>query len=319
MAELSIALRVDAIPVRQVSKFNLRRSLELAASMGCQGVELCGRTVLPISELSDTAVRALRKMLDDLNLRVVSLRFQTTHGYDHVPGLDQRLEATKLAMKAAYRLGAPTVVNQIGPVPELPSRPPAAPQAVLDASTLSSLVSPDAAPPDDDVVRRILAAGSESPPLDSGEMAEQQRWNTMQSVLEDLGRYGAKVGAFFAAETGTESGPTLARLLRASDEAFLMAALNPGQLIINRHSVSEAIAALRDRISVVSAIDGVLDLAEGRGLTVPLGQGIADFPNLIGQLEEIPYRGSFVVGRANMEPETAVDELRQSTAYLANM
>ncbi len=56
-------------------------------------------------------------MLDDLNLRVVSVRFHTQRGYDVANDLDRRIDATKAAMQMAYRLGATVVVNQIGRVP----------------------------------------------------------------------------------------------------------------------------------------------------------------------------------------------------------
>ena len=134
-------------------------------------------------------------------------------------------------------------------------------------------------------------------------------------MLDDLGRYGAKIGAFLAAETGAEPGEKLAKILDSSADAFIAVALNPGQLIINRHNVRDAIAGLKERIQIVCAIDGVLDLAAGRGLSVPLGQGTADFPELIGLLEDIQYRGRYVVGR----PDSTTQELQQGIDYLKNL
>lgn len=241
----------------------LRRALETAAQIGASAVELDARHEIHPSQLSDTGLRQLRKILDDLNLKVASLRFQTRRGYDIPHQLDRRVEATKAAMQLAYRFGAPVVVNAIGTIPT-----------------------------------------SEDDP----------RWSSLQSVLDDLGRYGAKVGAFLAAETGNEPGETLANILNRSSDGFVAAALNPGQLIINRFEVPAAIQALRERIQLVCAVDGVLDLAAGRGLSVPLGQGTADFPQLIGLLENVQYRGRYVVGRA----ESTTDELRQGIEYLRN-
>ena len=141
------------------------------------------------------------------------------------------------------------------------------------------------------------------------------RWVGLQQVVDDLGRYGARVGAFLAAETGSESGETLAKLLDSIDDAFVPVALNPGQLIINRHSVRDAIKVLKERIQLVCAIDGVIDLAAGRGISVPLGQGTADFPELIGELEDIQYRGRYLVGR----PDSNLDEVMQGVQYLRNL
>ena len=265
----------------------LQRGLQVAARLGVSAVEICARTIIRPSELSDTGLRQLRKMLNDLNLRVASVRFQTRRGYDNPQDLERRIEATKQAMLLAYRIGAPVVVNQIGRVPEIPQEQGSAQNG---SSNSAEAISPD-----------------------------QERWNALQSVLDDLGRYGAKVGAFLAAETGSEPGERLAQLLDLSDEAYIAAALNPGQLIINRHQVPAAVKALRDRIQVVAAVDGVLDLAAGRGVSVPVGEGVADFPLLIGMLEDVQYRGYFVVGRPDAPADQSLQEMHQSIEYLKGL
>lgn len=301
MPELKIAIRLDAIPGDLKRKADLSRALATASRLGASAVELCARTTFRPPELSDTGLRQLRKMLADLNLRVASVRFQTRRGYDTLDDLDRRVEATKQAMKLAYRLGSPVVVNQIGRVPD--------PAQVVAKRTAESETTPEKT---GDLF--TLSRHSDDP--------EVQRWQTLQAVLEDLGRFGSHVGATLAAETGTEPGEWLAELLDASNEAFIGVALNPGQLIINRHRVRDAVTALRHRVAVVAAVDGVLDLAAGRGLSVPLGQGTADFPEIIGRLEEVPYRGPFVLGRprdgssGSAAPEDVLDELRQGVAYL---
>lgn len=242
----------------------LRGALEVAAQMRVTSVELNARSDIHPSQLSDTGLRQLRKMLDDLGLKVASLRYPTRRGYDNPQDLDRRVEGTKSAMSLAYRLGCPVVVNQIGRIPTSQQDP---------------------------------------------------GWDSLQSVIDDLGRYGARIGAFLAAETGAESGDVLESLLGAREDGFVAVAFNPGQLIINRHSVKDALMALKQRVQVVCAVDGVLDLAAGRGLTVPLGQGVADFPELIGMLEDIQYRGPFVVGQS----QASLGELQQGVEYLQNL
>lgn len=258
LAQLKLAVRTD------VMRRPIRQSLELAARMGARAVELDARGEIHPSQLSDTGLRQLRKMLDDRQLGVAALRFFTRRGYENPADLERRVDATKQAMSLAFRLGAPVVVNSIGQVVEDPDDP---------------------------------------------------RWQSMAMVLDDLGRYGTRVGAFLAAETGAESGPTLAKMLDRDDGGFIAVAFNPGQLIVNRFDVGEALDALRGRIQVVHAVDGVLDLAAGRGLSVPVGEGTADFPQLLGKLEEQGFDGPFIVGRD--DSETA--ELAQSIEYLRNL
>jgi len=224
----------------------LQKALLAAAQAGAAGVEIDARNELKPADLTGTAKRQIRKMLDDLNLRVSSIRFPTRRGYDVLQDLDRRIDATRQAMEMAYELGAPHVVNQIGPVPT------------------------DSASP---------------------------AWHQLQSVLADLASFGARVGAFFAPETGTESGRDLANLVESLDEHFVPVAFNPGLLIVGGFDPHEAIGILASRIGVVVAQDGVKDLSRGRALEVPLGQGIADFPKILGMLEEHQYRGWFVVGQ----------------------
>lgn len=290
------------------------RALSTAARLGASSIELCARGIVRPSELSDTGLRQLRKMLNDSDLRVAAVRFQTRRGYDTLEQLERRVDATKQAMRMAYRMGCPVVINQIGKVPD-PSLIRNAPAAGVDAFT--SAAGPDAAGSPD-------AAGAF---VSTAHQAEIRRWQTLRSVLDDLGRYGAHVGAILAAETGTEPGSWLADLLDATDDAFVGVALNPGQLIVNRFDVRPAVQALRDRIRVVSAVDGVIDLAAGRGMSVPLGRGTADFPEIIGLLEDAQYRGPYVVGRPTASAEAAdrqsderaVQELQDAVDYLRNL
>lgn len=330
MAELKTAVRLDCIGGVRANAASLRKALLTVASMGATSVELCGRRLVDVSQLSDTGVRTLRKMLDDLNLQIASIRFPTRYGFDRVEDLDQRVDATKVAMRTAYRLGAPLVVNQIGPVPKPPVRQQAGTSSSRDESTsvqsgealhLGQMPISGEMPPAGMSVEQAAqwALSSQASGGEGSQGITDPRWDIMRSVLDDLGRYGAKVGAFFAAETGTEPGAHLAELIDTSAEAYVAVALNPGQLIINRYSVSEAVSALGDRIRIVNAVDGVLDLSAGRGVAVPVGQGTADFPSLIGQLEDIPYRGPFVVGRPQMDEDTATAELAQSVSYLRNL
>jgi sugar phosphate isomerase/epimerase len=148
--------------------------------------------------------------------------------------------------------------------------------------------------------------------------ADDPQFQGLAAVISDLGRHGTRVGTFFAAETGTEPGGVLARLLQSDQNAFVAAALNPGKLIINRFDVDEAVSALSDRIRVVFATDGVLDLAAGRGINVPLGQGTTDYPALLAKLEQLSFAGHFIVGDESPTPDSP-QRAGDAIEYLKNM
>lgn len=95
----------------------LKQALVTASRLGAEGVEIDARTQLRPSDLSQTATRQIRKLLEDLGLRVCAVEFRTRRGYDCEDELDRRLAATKEALQMAYALGTNVVINQVGIVP----------------------------------------------------------------------------------------------------------------------------------------------------------------------------------------------------------
>jgi sugar phosphate isomerase/epimerase len=247
-------------------KMPFRKGLLAAARLGASGVEIDARGELRPGELTQTALREVRRLLEEVDLRVVAVGFRTRRGYDSAEDLDRRVAATKAAMKFAADLRAPVVINQIGRVP------------------------------------------SET---------EGGAWPLLVQALSELSVYGHHVGALLAAQTGSESGPDLARLLAAIPSRGVGVDLDPGNLIINGFSPLEAVEALGDHILHVHARDAVRDLARGRGLEVQLGRGSADFPALLGALEERQYRGYFTIARQDSENPDA--EIGQAIEYLSNL
>jgi sugar phosphate isomerase/epimerase len=243
-----------------------KKALAAAARLGAQAVEIDARGEIKPDDLSRSGVRQLRKMLEDLNLRVCAVGFRTRHGYNVAENLEARLEATKAALQMAYNLGAPVVVNQVGRIPQEPAGP---------------------------------------------------AWELLLQSLSDLGRYGQHVGAVLAAETGSESGAELARLVAALPPGSIGVNFDPGNLVVNNFSVTEALTALAGNVLHVHAKDGVRDLAQGRGVEVPLGRGSVDFAQLLGALEEQQYRGYFTIEREHADEPLM--EIGQAVEYLKSL
>lgn len=247
-------------------KLPFAKALEYAARMGADAVEIDARNQLRPSELTRTAVRHIRKKLDDLNLKVAAVSFQTRRGYSDFDGIDRRVDATRAALRMAYQLGANVVVNQIGRIP----------------------------PADEENPRNLLL-----------------------TTLTDLGRAGQKEGAFLAARTGAEPAQVLADLIEELPTGSIAVDFDPGNLIIHGFNALDAVRILGRHVLHVHARDGVQDLAQGRGLEVPLGRGSADFPNLLGVLEEHQYRGYFTVQRD--QAENPIPEIAQAIEFLRNI
>lgn len=243
-----------------------KNALLTAKRLGADAVEIDARGEIGPNDLSDTALRHVRKMLDDLNLRVSAVSFTTRRGYNVLAELDRRLEATQQAMRMAYDLGSRVLVNHVGRVPDESSGP---------------------------------------------------EWDLLVQSLTDLGRCGQRVGAFLAARTGSEDASRLKALIDALPAGSLGIDLDPGNMIVNGFSPRDVVDQLGEHVMHVHARDGVRDLAQGRGLEVQLGRGSADFPELLGALEEHDYRGYFTIQRDQAtNPEL---EIGQSVQYLRNL
>jgi sugar phosphate isomerase/epimerase len=257
---LKIGIRLASL------RLGFRKALVAAARLGASGVEIDARGEIRPETMTQTALRELRRLLDEYNLSVAAVGFHTRRGYDVPDELERRVAATKAAMKLAADLRAPVVVNQVGQVP------------------------------------------SES---------KGNNWDLLVQSLTDLSHYGQHVGVLLAAQTGSESGADLGRLLAALPELGVGVDLDPGNLIINGLSPLEAVQSLGSNIVHVHARDGVRDLARGRGLEVPLSRGSADFPRLLGALEEHHYRGYFTIARDEaQDPEF---EIGEAVKYLKSL
>jgi sugar phosphate isomerase/epimerase len=94
-----------------------KQALHTAGRIGADGVQIDARAEITPGELSDTGLRQLRKMLNDLNLRVGSVVFSSQRGYANSQDLERRVAATIEAMRMASRLGASALVFATGQLP----------------------------------------------------------------------------------------------------------------------------------------------------------------------------------------------------------
>ncbi len=120
-----------------------------------------------------------------------------------------------------------------------------------------------------------------------------------------------------AAETGSEPGERLATFIDGLRETALGITFNPGNLIVNNFSVEDALQKCANHTFLVHAKDAVRDLARGRGVEVPLGRGMAEFPQIIASLEEYRYRGWYVIDRDYSED--IVPSLSYAIQFLKNI
>lgn len=112
MLQLKKGLRLECL------RLPFRKAIETAAQIGADAIEVNGRTEIKPRDMSRTAVRHLKKLLADYQLKISAVNFPTRAGYSSLEMLEPKIEGTKAAMTMAYELGCHVVVNDIGPIPE---------------------------------------------------------------------------------------------------------------------------------------------------------------------------------------------------------
>lgn len=110
-----MGLRI-ALQTRRLAQ-PLRQALHTAARLGVDGVQLDLRHEWPAAEITETAARHLRKLLDDLNLRVGSIQFPTRRGFAEAEALEQRVDAAVQALRAASLVKTRLALIMLGNVP----------------------------------------------------------------------------------------------------------------------------------------------------------------------------------------------------------
>ena len=253
---------------------SIKKALHTAAGLGCDGVQIDARSELRPAELSDTGRRQLRKMLADLNLRVSSVAFPTRRGYANPIDLQPRLEATREAMQLASRLGAGILIGNLGPLPDRES--------------------------------------TEGDPHQHNDGGADER-ATLADAIQSLAAYGDRVGVRFVVQSATAP-QRLVDWIATLPEGTLALDLHPARLIAQGESPALFVATAGQHIAHVHAVDGVHDLSSGQGVEVELGRGTADFPELLGMLEEFGYRDWLTIERRNSRQP--VDEIGNAVKYL---
>lgn len=239
----------------------LRRSLATAGQLQADGVEIDLRTELPTTDLGPSAIRQVRKLLEDHRLALAAVAFPTRRGFAHAEQLDQRMAATRAAIDAASKLGTRTLVIHPGPIPA-----------------------------EDEPARQVL-----------------------RESLTALARTADHYGVTLALQADSDNGEALPAVLEELPADTVGVCFNPAELVAGGWNPSEAVQHFGNRLCYLYAADAVRDLATRGAVSVELGRGSVEWPELLGRLEEHEYRGWLCAG---LREGSGLEELENAIAYL---
>jgi sugar phosphate isomerase/epimerase len=117
----------------------------------------------------------------------------------------------------------------------------------------------------------------------------------LRDAVSAVGAHAERVGAVFAAETGTESGETLRRFIDSLGAMGVRANLDPANLLIKGYDPIEAVRHLSDYIVHTHARDALREAGGELGRETTPGDGDLDWSEYLGALEEVGYRGWLVI------------------------
>ena len=149
---------------------------------------------------------------------------------------------------------------------------------------------------------------------DLPEGPDSPQWPTVIDVLQRLSTTAMRLGLQLAAQTGEAPLSALQALVGELPERAIGFDLHPAQLIAAGVAPLEFIQAVGPAITHVHAADAVRDLAAGRAVEVQLGRGTAEFPELLGSLEEFSYQGWITIERS--DSANPVEETATAVEYL---
>jgi sugar phosphate isomerase/epimerase len=155
-----------------------------------------------------------------------------------------------------------------------------------------------------DHVRRVLSLSYDLGPrlivVAAGAIPEEpdsERGRLLSESFDALARYGDRIGAGLAFETGLESGNSLASFIKRFDTGALGANLDPANLLMHDIDPYESTRALHGLVRHVHARDARQTSPNRQAQETPLGRGDVDWMQFLGTLEEVEYRGWITVVR----------------------
>ncbi len=143
-----------------------------------------------------------------------------------------------------------------------------------------------------------------------------REWSAAIEALQSLATQGDRLGVRLVVQSATAP-ELLNELVDKLPEGAVAFDLHPARLIAQNESPADYVATVGRHIAHVHAADGVRDLASGQGVEVELGRGTADFPELLGMLEEFGYRDWFTIERRGAQQP--LEDIRNAVMYLRSL
>ena len=139
-------------------------------------------------------------------------------------------------------------------------------------------------------------------------------------AIRKVASYCQANGQHFFFETGQETPITLLRAIGDVGLPNIGVNLDTANLILyGKGNPVDALDVIGAYVRGMHAKDGLFPTdPRGLGKEVPIGQGKANFPLIIGKLKQLGYRGPITIERETEGPQQLAD-VQKSVAYLKEL
>ncbi|MCH2115711.1 MAG: sugar phosphate isomerase/epimerase [Pirellulales bacterium] len=150
------------------------------------------------------------------------------------------------------------------------------------------------------------------------ENSADKAYPPLVDAIRQVASYCAELGLGFDFETGQETPVTLLRTIHSVGTGNLGVNLDPANLILyGKANPVDALEVLGPYVRGVHAKDGLYPTdGDSLGREVPLGEGLVDFPLLIGRLKgRFHYRNPVTIER-EIEGQQQIADIRRAVELL---
>ena len=119
-------------------------------------------------------------------------------------------------------------------------------------------------------------------------------WNTVSSVLNEIGMHAENYGCRLAARASFDSFSTVKEYLTSLQTQGIRLIYDPATFMLNNLDPIKGLYELHEYIEHTSLWD-TRQTGEGRNIEVPIGEGVTPVEEFVSTLESIGYYGFYVI------------------------
>jgi len=250
---------------------NLRQSISLAARSRVRGLRLNVRKEVRAEEFTATGLRQLRHFVEEHQLKVAGLYFQTRHALADREMLEQRLDGLRAAIELARPLGTEEILVRIGRVPDPDGRESREGSQPTN-NDVDSLTNP-------------FSFAPTGPGAGNGQVCEAKQFRHLCEVLQDMAAIAGHQGASLQLIPASYDTARLRRLFSEVSTGPVGLVFDPATCVMSGRNPIDVFRDLYSHVGYVRLRDACRDV-DGGGVEVVHGDGSVDWSEVMAVLTE---------------------------------